>query len=839
MEFKEVLFDRVYSSRNNSINKIAAANAITILNRAKVVFSGMDLSQIIIPEADLSYALLANASLTGADLQGVNLNQAYLSDTDLSNCKMNDIELGQLPFLTHENSVRSICFSSNGHYMAVGSSLKYKEDLSYDEWDNPAGIVIVWDIKTATQYARFVGHEEYVRQLSFNPNDSLLLSVDSYSLRLWNIKNRELIYMISKKELGHYYSVEAAFFDVSGNSLISVSKDVVRYWDITHRNNLQQLIDLKKNITLSQDEDKCMLFTPDGKFLAISNKMDDEYSLSIFNIELIQSSDKPLVLLGCKKKITSVTFSLDGRLLATGSVDQMVRLWDMTNLQLLGKPMMGHTSTVTHLVFSSDKKLLVSTSDDNSIRIWSVEQQIAIGQALIGHTQSIHSIIFSPDCKLLVSGSSDKTARLWKVEYFTSNEFIGKDSNRNSHSITSCQDKTLIAVSSVSNANSTLDIYDIINNSCWALQLKGFVGIVRNAIISPNKKILAITDENEIVHLWDVINNKRLEQDIGKQDFTPLIFSPDNKLLINGNYSDEINQHLLKKPDGFLYGAFSHNGKLLAYGNDSTKKLILWDVENQKPIEKMINAQYSVLYISSVAFSSDDHLLAAGIAQGYNLILLWNVMNHNSLGKEFKGHTKMITSISFSSNGEILASGSNDNTLRLWSVSQQTCLRIYQFTQQINNILFSSDDKYFSAIIGNAATLWQKDIKRMDSYYLVRYFGALFFAAEKLNLTNVQGLSETNSLIFTQNGAMNNKDEKIDSQVAVQSSYLNKKEANTKQSDSTSYSPTASSLTLFKSAADSKTKEDIKQKTVSADKKDTKTINNKNEVYEKEKCRMM
>ena len=82
--FKKTLFDRVYSSRSNPSNNVSAANAITILNKARIGFSGMDFSDIEIPGADLSFALLHHTNFSRANLQGVRLNQSYLGRANLS-----------------------------------------------------------------------------------------------------------------------------------------------------------------------------------------------------------------------------------------------------------------------------------------------------------------------------------------------------------------------------------------------------------------------------------------------------------------------------------------------------------------------------------------------------------------------------------------------------------------------------------------------------------------------------------------------------------------------------------------------------------------------------------
>jgi WD40 repeat protein len=68
-----------------------------------------------------------------------------------------------------------------------------------------------------------------------------------------------------------------------------------------------------------------------------------------------------------------VAFSPDGRLLATTSTDQTVRLWATATGQPYGQPLSGHTDTVHGVAFSSDGRLLASASDDTTARLWNLD----------------------------------------------------------------------------------------------------------------------------------------------------------------------------------------------------------------------------------------------------------------------------------------------------------------------------------------------------------------------------------------------------------------------------------------------------------------------------------
>jgi hypothetical protein len=109
--------------------------------------------------------------------------------------------------------------------------------------------------------------------------------------------------------------------------------------------------------------------------------------------------------------VRSVAFSPDGARLASGSVDDTMKVWDArTGQELLS--LQGHTVWVTSVAFSPDGARLASGSEDHTVKVWDART----GQELLtlkGPTSEVISVAFSPDGTRLASGSLDQTVKVW------------------------------------------------------------------------------------------------------------------------------------------------------------------------------------------------------------------------------------------------------------------------------------------------------------------------------------------------------------------------------------------------------------------------------------------
>lgn len=122
---------------------------------------------------------------------------------------------------------------------------------------------------------------------------------------------------------------------------------------------------------------------------------------------------------GHQQEIYSLDFSLDGRLIVSGSGDKTARIWDMGDgsskvLTINDPDSLNNDAGVTSVAISPNGQLVAAGSLDTVVRIWDVATAQLV-ERLRGHRDSVYSVAFTPDGKGLVSGSLDKTLKYWDV----------------------------------------------------------------------------------------------------------------------------------------------------------------------------------------------------------------------------------------------------------------------------------------------------------------------------------------------------------------------------------------------------------------------------------------
>lgn len=175
-----------------------------------------------------------------------------------------------------------------------------------------------------------------------------------------------------------------------------------------------------------------MAFSHSSTQLAIGDVKNTLNVVNIANEKLCYTMSDPMS--GHGRVITCVAWSPDDKHIASGSADNMVRIWDVDNGKLL-KILQGHTGLVSGVAWSPNNQQLVSASFDERLLLWSACDDFACTDVLIGHTARVSCVAWKG--QLIASGSADKTVRLWNVN---------EDGNVTSHRVLTGLNKEVVSV---------------------------------------------------------------------------------------------------------------------------------------------------------------------------------------------------------------------------------------------------------------------------------------------------------------------------------------------------------------------------------------------------------
>lgn len=675
-------------------------------------------------------------------------------------------DTGQLErtFVGHEDAVVSVRFSTDGRRLLTASYDKTAQlwDVEKDQalrvyqghtwwvWDaefspdeneiataSQDGTCIVWsiDAQADSPLRVFNAHRGPVYSLAFAPDGKTIASTGYDSrLYLWNpadVQPFDIPRLAAGAETekvayraldGHSAPVRSVHFSTNGELLLTAAQDnTLKIWN---RETGRELNTLRGHGGWVY----CAEFSPDGQWV-LSGGHDQRARLwnigTYEEVRVLQAK----VLRGHTDALLAAAFSADGQQIATASRDRSLRTWQSATGQPLQSFTEGHDFLASNAIVSADSRTLVTSAADNTVRIWDVPT--GAERLALSSTGRSAAIALSHDGRRVLTGGNRESASdegqpvRWEAHLW--------DAQSGEHLQT----------------------------------LRAHASEVTAVAFSPDDQILLTADNNGHCQLWNGASAEPVQRLEGhSRKIVAAAFTPDGQRVLTASADNTVGQWqvadgreltslVLRHPEPLIALALSPDGSL-ALTSCEDGQVRLWRVDTAEVIRLLPDPASQV---SSVAFSPVDHR-ALTVSAANGVVRLWNTESGQelfgpggeatsapflNLGEEggsvwsagftpdgrylltvggsgarlwelASGSEQMsfspngaVSSVAFAPDGQSLASGSWDNSIKIWDTQSGHSQRKLagRDAGRVNSVVYSSDGVHLlSASDDGVARIW-------------------------------------------------------------------------------------------------------------------------------------
>lgn len=421
---------------------------------------------------------------------------------------------------------------------------------------------------------------------------------------------------------------------------------------------------------------------------------------------LTSSLELKSVLPGHKDSVRTLAFTRNAKLLASGSYDRKIILWDAEHRRMLHPPLAGHTAAVYSVAFSPDEKTLASASADGTVKLWDVATGQLAGTLL--HDDEVYGVAIDKDGKLLASSGRDGTVRLWSIESLNLKKVLSHSdprtqADRDVFALAFRPDGTLLASGGLDGRIVLWDIRGDAKDWRQAGEVLAVKRSIFSVAFSHDGKIIASGNDEGRVDLWDVGARKWLKSP-----------SPNHSSGVDG---------MAFSPDGRRLATVSMDGTAYIHtldGSASVRQL----------------KGYAEPFLS-VAFAADG-IVAAGTKNA--MIVFWDIRDFYRFGERLNGTKPGNAHVVFGANENQLISFSR-RELIFWQLSpaQRTVPITIDTHNEINFIALAPDRKMLVVVgLNNGVELWDV-VRRLKLKTLVapskaRVIGSVAFGVDNRTL---------------------------------------------------------------------------------------------------------
>ena len=399
-------------------------------------------------------------------------------------------------------------------------------------------------------------------------------------------------------------------------------------------------------------------------------------------------------------EVVSMAISPDGRMLATGGIDHLIRLWDVHDPARpvpIGAPLTGHTSYVYSVEFAPDGATLASASDDRTVILWDVSDPARVhprGGPLTGHTEAVHGTAFAPRRPLLATVGFDRTAILWDVTDPDRPRRIGTPLTAHTDKVAGvafAPDGNTLATAGFDNNVVLWDVRDPSAPRPIGAPLAGHTSAVWAVAFSPDGRLLASVGADGKVLLRDLADPAHPRGPVPLQaertgQMYSVAFSRDghtvaaagaDKTVTLWDVTDPatpvVRDELVGHTNSVYAVVFAADGHTVASGGVD-KEVILWDTAGP-PQARRLGAAGSRggAQLNALALAPDGRtLVTAGAASAVDLWDIGGTGEPQHVGEPLTGHSGGVWSVALAPDMRTMVTGGDDGAVLVWDIRDRT-----------------------------------------------------------------------------------------------------------------------------------------------------------------------
>ncbi|CAG9985116.1 unnamed protein product [Clonostachys byssicola] len=408
---------------------------------------------------------------------------------------------------------------------------------------------------------------------------------------------------------------------------------------------------------------------------------------------------------GHSQGVTSIALSPDGHRLASSSLINEVKVWDMAT-GLCVQTFESHTELWGPSIAFIDSKRLACPSTDKTIKIMDIETGTCV-QTLEGHGHKHEALSVAISDNQYLAASFEEKIKIWDIATGECLQtLVSDDQVRLVYSLAFLNSQQLAS----SSRNKKIKIWDINTGSCLQT-LEGHSGGVQTVAVLDSRR-LASGSEDKTIKVWDISTGICLQTLEGHTDMIcSVAFSVNSQRLASGSADGMVKvwdiptatciEMLRGHGNAVTTVAFLPDGQRLASGSvDSTIKV--WDIGAASDVQ-ILHGNGS--RVTSIVFSANSRWLVTGSVDGR--IRIWDTTTGECV-KIFQGHHDSVRFIAISSNSQWFASASRDMTIKIWDATTGACLHTLEgHSDSVVHISISIDGQWLaSASLDCTARVW-------------------------------------------------------------------------------------------------------------------------------------